>query len=327
MTTFSSNISRIRQCVDAAIKFNRKIIFMGRSMKENTKLASEIGYLPIPKTLMMNEEDVPRVPPNKICLIVAGSQGQYNSALSKLAHKKNSSIKIQNGDKVIISSDPIPGNEDEVYTLIEELTLQGADVIYPDIQDQLHASGHGNREDLKFLIRFTDPKYFIPIGGTIRHQRQYERIVESLGYDTKNAFMLKEGETVWFEKAGAHFGEVIETKNIYVDAYGIGDVGNIVLRDRKTLSTEGIVVAFLMIDNQGNLVTRPKILTRGFIFQKDEDKLIEDGVRVIEKMMTPNPGQLIDINGIKKETETNLEEYLFKQRGRRPLIIVDVIQV
>src|SRR3989344_5660528 len=174
MTTFSSNISRIRQCVEAAIKFNRKIVFLGRSMKENTRIASGIGYLPIPESLTAKDEEIMRLPPNKACIIAAGSQGQYGSALSKLANNRNPYIKIKPGDKVVFSSDPIPGSENEVYALIEELSLLGADVIYSDIQDQLHASGHGNQEDLKFLVRFTDPKYFIPIGGTIRHQHQYQ---------------------------------------------------------------------------------------------------------------------------------------------------------
>src|SRR3990167_6388608 len=168
MTTFSSNISRIRQCVDAAIKFNRKIVFLGRSMKENTRIAAEIGYLPIPESLNTNEVNVMKLSPNKVCIIAAGSQGQFGSALSKLANNRNPNVKIKPGDKVVFSSDPIPGSENEVYALIEELSLMGADVVYSDIQDQLHASGHGNQEDLKFLVRFTDPKYFIPIGGTVR---------------------------------------------------------------------------------------------------------------------------------------------------------------
>jgi len=233
MTTFSSNISRIRQCVEAAIKFNRKIIFLGRSMRENTRIAKEINYLPIPHNLLGKEEEVMQLPPNKVCLIVAGSQGQYGSALSKLANKMNKNVKIKAGDRVIISSDPIPGNENEVYALIEELTLQGADVVYSDIQDQLHASGHGSREDLKLLIRLTNPKYFIPIGGTVRHQQQYRKLTEELGYRSDSVFLLQEGETVWFTKNKATLGDTIETRNIYVDAYGIGDVGSIVLRDRN----------------------------------------------------------------------------------------------
>ncbi len=327
MTTFSSNISRIRQAVEAAKKFNRKIVFLGRSMRENTKLAQEIGYLPIPDTLRAKEEDVVRLPPNKVCLIVAGSQGQYDSALSKLAHKQNRFIKIHSGDKVVFSSDPIPGNEDEVYALIEELAKEGADVIYSDIQGELHASGHGNQEDLKLLVRFTNPKYFIPIGGTLRHQRQYQRIVAELGYSRENVFLLDSGQTVWFVKNKAYLGDQVETKNIYVDAYGIGDVGNIVLRDRKTLAAEGIVVVIIPIDNQIRLAARPRIISRGFVFEKGEEQLFDRALRVIEKIFKPKHNEVINVYKLQKETAADLERFFFQETGRKPLIIVDIIQI
>lgn len=327
MSTFSSNISRIRQCVDAAIKFNRKIIFLGRSMRENTKVSTQIGYLPIPESLTAEENDVSHLPPNKVCLIVAGSQGQYNSALSKLAHNRNKNIRIKQGDKVVFSSDPIPGNENEVYGVIEELALQGAEVVYSDIQDQLHASGHGNQEDIKFLIRFTDPKYFIPIGGTIRHQRQYQKLVSQMGYKKENVFLLDEGETMWFSKNEPMHGDTIETKNIYVDAYGVGDVGNLVLRDRKTLSSEGMVVAILILNKQTQLVTRPVILSRGFVFEKNEDKLFNGASALVERFLKPKKERLLDMNGIKHETGMALEDFFYKERGRRPLVVVEIIQV
>lgn len=327
MTTFSSNISRIRQCVEAAIKFNRKVVFLGRSMKQNTAAASDIGYLPIPFSLVGKEEEVMQLPPNKVCIIAAGSQGQYDSALSKIARNQNPHVRIKNGDKVVFSSDPIPGNENEVYALIEDLSLQGADVIYSDIQDQLHASGHGNQEDIKFLIRFTNPKFFIPIGGTIRHQRQYQKLATDLGYRKEQVFMLDEGNTIWFMKNDAKEGDAIETRNIYVDAYGVGDVGNIVLRDRQTLSSEGMVVAMIVIDNQGRLVTRPKLLSRGFVFEKGEDKLFDDAVGNIEKIMKPGKERVIEMTAMKKEIGKTIEDFFFKARGRRPLVMVEVIQV
>lgn len=332
MTTFSSNISRIRQCVEAAIKFNRKIIFLGRSMKEATKLASGIGYLPIPDSFLAREEDLIKLPPNKICLIVAGSQGQYGSALSKLADRQNPFIKIKPGDKVLFSSDPIPGNENEVYAIIEDLVSQGADVVYSDIADQLHSSGHGNQEDLKFLIRFTNPNFFIPIGGTVRHQKQYENLVVDMGFKRENVFSLKEGETVWFARKkdgaiGSFMGPDIDTKNIYVDAYGVGDVGNIVLRDRKTISTEGIVFAFLVVDNFGKLVVRPKIVSRGFVFEKKEEKLYKEAIFNIEKAVKSRQGKLIDIEKIRKDIINELEKFFFEKKGRKPLIAVEIIQL
>ncbi len=329
MTTFSSNISRIRQCVEAAIKFNRKIIFLGRSMKQNTEAAADIGYLPIPFTLIGKEEEIKKLPQNKICIIAAGSQGQYESALSKIARKQNRNIKIGLGDKVVFSSDPIPGNENEVYSLIEELTLQGADVVYSDVQDQLHASGHGSQEDIKFMARFTNPKYFIPIGGTVRHQRYYQNLMVDLGFKKERVFMLMEGETVWFTKQEAIQGEEIETKSIYVDAYGVGDVGNVVIRDRQSLSTEGMVVCVLILDKFGNLTTRPRFFSRGFVFEKKEDSLFEESTKLVEKSMKPNKKEntVIDMTDLKKRIGRSLEDFFYQERGRRPLVLVDVIQI
>ncbi len=327
MTTFSSNISRIRQCVEMAIKFNKKIVFIGRSMIENSRLAQEKGYLPIPKNLIATEKDLKTIPSNKICLIVAGSQGQFDSALNKMANGQNRFVKITPGDKIIFSSDPIPGNEVEVYSLIEQLTLQGAEVVYSDIRDQLHASGHGSQEDLKFLIRFTQPKYFIPIGGTPRHQRQYKQLTEKLGYLNNSAFLLNEGDTVWFDKNKAYKGEIIETKSVYIDAYGIGDVGHIVLRDRKTLSSDGIVVVVLVVDKFGKLVTKPEIISRGFVFEKVEKQLFNNALNTIEQILKPKKQRVLDLNKVKGAVIKQLENLFYKQKGRKPLVIVEAIQV
>ncbi|MCS7093347.1 MAG: ribonuclease J [Patescibacteria group bacterium] len=325
MTTFSSNISRIRQCVEAAIKFNRKIIFLGRSMKESTRLASEIGYLPIPRSLIASEEDLTRLPPNRVCLVVAGSQAQYGSAMTKLADRQNPYTKVGPGDKVIFSSDPIPGNEDEVYELIEELVSQGANVYYSDIADQLHSSGHGNQEDLKFLIRFTKPQYFIPIGGTIRHQHQYRNLVDELGFDRDRVFCLIEGETVVFYRGAASLGETIPTRTIYLDAYGVDEVASVVLRDRKTLSTEGIVIVVIVADKQGSLITRPKVFSRGFVFEKEQDFFYQESIKIIESVMRKKSGRLFEINNVKREIISLLEEFFFNQKRKTPLIVVEII--
>jgi len=327
MTTFSSNISRIRQCVDAAIKFNRKILFLGRSMRQNSDAAVELGYLSIPRSLKAKEQETSKLPPNKLCIIAAGSQGQYDSALSKIARGQNKFIKIIKGDKIVFSSDPIPGNEREVYSVIEELSINGADVVYPDIQEQLHASGHGSQEDLKMLARFTNPKFFLPIGGTLRHQRQYEKLVTDMGYKNESLMLLNEGETVWFTKTEMKRGETVETKSIYVDAYGIGDIGNMVLRDRKTLSSDGMVVAVLVVNGDNQLATKPKFFSRGFVFEKNEDTLFDDAGDRLEKSLNKSQGKIVDQDNYKAMAGRELEKFFFEKRGRRPLVLVDVIQV
>lgn len=327
MSTFSSNISRIRQCVEAAKKFNRKVAFMGRSMRDNTAMAAEIGYLPELRDLLIRDDQVMRLAPNKVCLIVAGSQGQYNSALAKLASKQHKFIQIKPGDAVVFSSDPIPGNENEVYGIIEDLVLLGADVVYPDVQEQLHASGHGNQEDIKFLARFVDPAYFIPIGGTVRHQRGYQNLMVEMGYKKEKVLLLDEGDTVIFEKRIARKGPKIPTKTIYVDAYGVGDVGSVILRDRQIISTDGMVVALVLLDSQNQLVAKPNIISRGFVFEQREEQLMGEATAIIESVLRIKGGGTLRLDSFKKEIADKLEQLFLESKGRKPLIVVEVVQV
>ncbi len=327
MTTFSSNISRIRQCVEAAIKYNRKICFLGRSVRENTRLAKTIGYLPIPEKFLIREEEVNRFAANKVCFIIAGSQGQFNSALSKVANNENKNVKIKDGDRVIFSSDPIPGSENEVYNLIERLSLLKATVVYSDIHNQLHASGHGNQEDLKFLIRFTNPRYLLPIGGTIRHQRQYLELAKDLGYHERQVVLLQEGETYWFGRDKGSLGQSIKTKNIYVDAYGVGDVGNVILRDRQTLAKEGMVVLNLIIDQSGQLLIRPQFISRGFTFGKDEKIIFAEAEKETERLFNLKKPKKQDVKNFKHELIKSLESFFHKKTGREPLVVVEIIEI
>lgn len=327
MTTFSSNISRIRQCVESAIKFNRKICFLGRSMRQNTTLAHNINYLPIPREYSIKEEELRKYPPNQICLIVAGSQGQYDSALSKIANNLNKNVKVKKGDTVIFSSDPIPGYENEVYDLIERLSMAGASIVYSDIHEQLHASGHGNQEDLKLLMRLTQAQYLIPIGGTVRHQQQYLQLAKELDYSENQVFLMREGETRWFELNKTYKGEAVATKNIFVDAYGIGDVGNVILRDRETLSQEGIVIIILMISQDNEFITKPQFISRGFVFGKGEKQLFEKAERDIEKMLKTKEEPKINWDHKKQSLIKRLENLFYKETGREPLVAVEVIQV
>ncbi len=327
MTTFSSNISRIRQCVEVAQKLNRKVAFLGRSMRENTQAARELGYLPRMDACLIKEEQINRFPPNKICMIVAGSQGQFDSALAKISRGDNPNVRITKGDKIVFSSDPIPGNEIEVYDLVEELIKKGAEVIYPSVSDQLHASGHGNIDDLKFLIRFINPKYFVPIGGTLRHQRQYQRIIKELGYPENSVFLLEDGDSLWIERSRSYLGKKIEIKTIYVDAYGVGDVGNIVLRDRKNLASEGIVVVILTVDNNFRLLSQPRIVTRGFIYEKNEEDLLNQSKKIVAQILKPKKEKIFKIINIKREIINKLEEFYFQIKGRKPLVIVEIINL
>lgn len=324
MTTFSSNVSRIRQCMEAALLCGRQVCFLGRSMKENTQLANKIGYLPFNYHVVIKEDQISRFPPNKLCLIVAGSQGQYDSALSKLANNDYSYTKIEKNDKIVFSSDPIPGQENEVYDLIERLSILGADVVYTDIKDQLHASGHGNQEDLKLLIRITCPRYLLPIGGTTRHQRQYLKLAKELGYQDNDVILLQEGQTLWFKQGGYYYGEKIPIKNVFVDAYGIGDVGNIIIRDRQKLAKEGFIVLSLIIDKKKTYLKKVQFVSRGFVFGSDQkfifkkaEKKVFDFFHKYQKKTEKDRflNQLLKI----------LERFFLEITGREPLIVIEII--
>lgn len=332
MTTFASNISRIRQCVEAAVKFNRKVIFLGRSMSKNTAAAAEIGYLPIPEKLLGDEHEAMRLPPNKVCIIATGSQGQDGSAISRIAQNEHKTVKVLPGDKVFFSSDPIPGNEEVVYGMIEQLSLRGAEIIYSDTSEQIHASGHGNIDDLKLLLRFTKPRYAVPIGSTIRHHQQYQKLCMDLGHKKENVLLLNEGETITFEPGGkVRRSEVIETDSVYVDAYGVGDVGNEVLRDRRTLAAEGIVLILLQIDGSTRRVEDPRIISRGFVYEQTEGKLLSFAsgmVRdlVAQKLSVVGPREAtMEVPSIKKEVIRILEKFFMNETGRRPLVIAEVV--
>ena len=325
MTTFSSNISRIHQCIETAIKYNRKICFIGRSMKTNTLLAQRIKYLPIPHKQLAKEEDLQRYAPSKLCIIIAGSQGQYDSALSKLANRENPHISVKRGDRVVFSSDPIPGYENEVYDLIEGLSRAGASVVYSDIHGELHASGHGNQEDLKLLMRLTKPRCLIPIGGTVRHQLQYLELAKEIGHGEKDVFLLDETDTVWFERGKTYRGDKVPSKNIFVDAYGVGDVGNVVLRDRQTLSQEGMVAVVLILDAEYRTITAPQYISYGFIGKADRQGIFSKSENVIGKILERRKHE--GLESMRSFMIKELETFFCRETGRKPLVAVEIIQV
>ncbi|MFQ5452101.1 MAG: ribonuclease J [Candidatus Paceibacterota bacterium] len=327
MTTFSSNISRIRQATEAAVKFGRKVCFLGRSMKQNTDVAKDIGYLPLQKKNQIQEHQIAKFPPSKICLVVAGSQGQFGSALSKVSMGRHQFVKISKGDKVLFSSDPIPGNEQRQSDVIESLILQGADVVYTSIEEQLHTSGHGNQEELKLLMRLVKSKYLFPIGGTVKHQRQYAKLARSMGYNDNQMYLLKDGQTLWFEGGRARIGETVPVKNVYVDAYGVGDVGNIILRDREKLGKEGVVTVALVVNGESKLVSGPDFLSNGFIHESEYKQIFGKAKGVIENILTPSKGKTFSKPNAEKRIISSLGKYFRDATGRRPLVSVYIAVV
>lgn len=328
-TTQSSNISRIQLAIDIALRHGKKIAFFGRSIDQNTEEAVKIGYMKFPRESILLDRDLRRVPREKQFLIVAGSQGQPDSALSRIANDSHRFVRIEDGDTVVFSADPIPGNEYNVNALIEQLYRKGARVSYSDIMEDLHVSGHGSQGDLMLMLSVVGPRYVLPIGGTYRHMMQYRRLAEELGFDKREILIPEEGQVLEFFAQGApRVIETIELENVMVDGLGVGDVGNVVLRDRQTIATEGIVVVVVPIErSSGRVTAQPDIISRGFIYMKESGSLIDKARRIVSDSLRLKKGQMIDWQFVRKQIENNLSRFLSSETGRHPLIVPVIVEV
>lgn len=328
-TTQSSNISRIQQAVNVAIRNNRKIAFLGRSIEANVQVSRRLGYLEYPDMFVVNEKELKRIPGKEMALIVTGSQAQPRSVLTRIAEGVHKNVAIRPGDVVVFSADPIPGYENAVHTLIDTLTASGARVAYSDITDELHVSGHGAAHDLALMIGLTRAKYLFPIGGTIRHMRHYADMAQNMGYNAKNIILPIEGNILEFDANGNfHMGKRIDLKNIMVDGLGVGDIGSVVLRDRQTMANEGIVIVVVPVDhNTGQVTAEPDIISRGFVYMKESAGLMESAKRVVTRSLESKHTPITDWRFIRNQIEDNLQEFLYKETHRNPLILSVVIEV
>lgn len=308
MTTFSSNISRVRQCIDAAIEFNRKVCFLGRSMKRNMEIAFEEGYIPKRQDLVIDEKDLSKYPPNRVCVILTGSQGEFGAALDKVASRRHPFVKMQKTDRVFFSSDPIPGNETHVQELIETIIEQGAEVVYTAVRDQLHASGHGSQEDHKLLARLVKPRYVMPIGTTVKHSRAYANVMGTLGYREEDIFMMHDGEPLVLEKGKIYREPKIPLKEMLVDGSSIGDVGTTIINERKSLGKEGVLLVVI----HGTTVD---LESHGFIFY--EKSLFKK----IEALVVSLIGKYKDREQLKKAIENEVGGFVYTQIQRNPVIM------
>lgn len=328
-TTQSSNISRIQQAINVAVRNNRKIVFLGRSIVENVEVTKKLKYLNFPDIFVVHENQMKKHKPEELALIVTGSQAQPNSALMRMAEGVHKSARVQPGDVVVFSADPIPGYENAVHNLIDVLTAAGASVSYSEVVDELHVSGHGAANDLALMIGLTHPKYIIPIGGTFRQMKHYSEMAGRMGYKEHQVLLPIDGEIVTFTSDHkVKKGEKINLKNIMVDGLGIGDIGNVVLRDRQTMANEGIVIVVVPIDqNSGEIAAEPDIISRGFVYMKESTQLIHDAKQVVIKALHLKQGKMIDWQFVRKQIEGRLEEFLFRETRRRPLILAVVMRV
>lgn len=327
VTTQSSNISRIQQAINVSAKHNRRVCFLGRSVKQNVEVAQKLGYILAPNSIVISEKEIKKYPANHISLIVAGSQGQIESALARIASSDHKYASINKGDLVVFSADPIPGNEEAVHSLIDDLVDLGAEVSYSEVFEDLHVSGHGSQNDLMLLLSLTKPHYIIPIGGTKRHMYHYKNLALSHGYKSKDIFLLENGNQLIFKNREASLDGSIDVENIMVDGLGIGDVGHIVLRDRKKMAEDGIVVIIVPLEkSKGRIAGQVDIISRGFVYMKESEKLISQTRQAV--IDTMKRGKITsDFQYLKKLIEDGVERLLYKKTHRRPMVVVVLIEV
>lgn len=333
VTTFSSNISRWKQAIDVSLRHGRKILLIGRSIKQNIRIALKLKYLPYQPNIFIPKRLLSKYPSQELTVLIAGAQAQTGSSLDRLVVGELEELTIKPGDKVVFSSDYIPGNETSIYSLIDKLYRLGAEVSYTDIKSDVHVSGHGCQDDLGKLIQMVQPKYLLPIGGNFRHMVAYQRLAEQRGYQKSQVLLPDDGQTVEFFDGQVRLGKTIETKKIMVDALGIGDVGNVVLRDRKILAEEGIVVAIITLDQTtGALVGEPEIVSRGFVYIKENFALLDGAKKETFRALKEKKGVeqtkiKRDLRFLRSRIQGYLEQYFFTQTGRRPMILPVIIEV
>lgn len=327
VATFSSNVHRVQQVINSSITYGRKVAFSGRSMEKISQIAMDLGYLKVPKNTIIKLDDIHKYPDNKVTIITTGSQGEPMSALSRIASGSHKNIGLKEGDYIIISASPIPGNTKLITKLIDILISKGAEVIY-DAMEEVHVSGHACREELKLIHSLIKPKYFVPVHGEYRHLKEHAELAKSLGMDEKNIFLLDNGDVLELTGKKAVKAKSIHTGTVYVDGSGVGDVGNIVLRDRKVLSQDGILTAVLAIDKESKeIISGPDIISRGFVYVKDSNDLLSEATTLIEREVENClANDIVDWYSIKSKIKSSLGQFLYTKTKRKPMIIPVIVE-
>ncbi|MBS3994706.1 MAG: ribonuclease J [Alkaliphilus sp.] len=328
VATFSSNVHRVQQIINAANKFNRKVAFSGRSMLNVVNVSRELGYLTIASDMLIDINDLNKYPENEIVVITTGSQGEPMSALSRMAASDHKKLVVQPGDLVILSATPIPGNEKTVSRVVNQLFQKGANVIYEALAD-VHVSGHACQEEIKLMHTLIKPQFFIPVHGEYRHLIQHAKLAESLGMDSENIFTIENGEVVEVSKEGARRAGNVASGNILVDGLGVGDVGNIVLRDRKHLSEDGLmVVVVTMAKESGILLSGPDIISRGFVYVRESEDLMDEARSVVRNSLkTCQNNDIREWAVLKSAIKDSLREFLYQKTKRSPMILPIIMEV
>jgi ribonuclease J len=327
VASFASNIHRVQQIVNFAAKYGRKVALVGRSMLNVVRTAVKLGYLSFPEDTIIDIDRINKLKPEQVVIITTGSQGEPMSALARIASSTHKKVEITEGDLVIISANPIPGNEKFVYRVINDLFKQGADVIYDSLAET-HVSGHAKQEELKLMHRLIKPKFFMPAHGEYRMLKKHARLAMSLGMDEKNIFIMQNGKVLELSRKTATLNGSVQSGSILVDGLGVGDVGDVVLRDRKILSEDGLIVVVATVDPKGNLLAGIEVMSRGFVYVKESEELIEEVRNIAREVLLKNINKKgNNYSGSKNAIKDELSNFLYRKTMRRPMIIPVIVEV
>ena len=328
VTTFASNVDRLQQIIDVAARYGRKVAVTGRSMENAMKVSTELGYMNIPEGVLMDLNHIKTLPRDKVCIITTGSQGETMSALSRMAFSTHRQVDIMPGDRIIISASTIPGNEQAMGNVINELYRKGAEVLN-ERERALHVSGHACQEELKIIHALTRPKFFIPVHGEQRHLRLHAKLAQEMGMESDHVIISEIGRVIEITPNSAKLAGTVTAGQVFVDGYGVGDVGSVVLRDRRHLAQDGmIVVVMAMSGEDGSLVSGPDLITRGFVYVKESEGLMEELRQVaLEAIDSVDVRYSTDWSAIKGTVKADLSNYLYKKTKRSPMILPVIMEV
>ena len=324
IATFASNVDRVQQIINSAYKYGRKVVVEGRSMVNVITTASELGYLNIPENTLIDIDQMKNYPDNQMVLVTTGSQGESMAALSRMAASIHKKVVIKPGDTIIFSSNPIPGNEKAVSKVINELSAKGADVIFQDV----HVSGHACQEEIKLIYSLVHPKYALPVHGEYRHLKAQAKLAESLGIPKDHIFIMSSGDVMELNQDSARITGRVQTGAVFVDGLGVGDVGNIVLRDRQHLSEEGIMIVVLTLEKHSNqLLAGPDIVSRGFVYVRESEDLMGAARVTVEDALDECLRHRVsDWGKIKSVIKDSLGDFVWKKTKRRPMILPIIME-
>ena len=328
VTTFASNVDRIQQVISVAAKYGRKVAVTGRSMENAMKVSVELGYMSIPDGVLVDINHIKSLPDNKVCIITTGSQGETMSALTRMAFSTHKQVDIRAGDRVIISASAIPGNENAIGSVINELYRKDAEVVNERL-GELHVSGHACQEELKIIHALVKPKFFIPVHGEQRMLKTHAKLARDMGMDPRRIIISDIGKVIEFTPNSAKINGTVPAGKVFVDGYGVGDVGSVVLRDRKHLAEDGMIVAVVSMSGEdGSVVSGPDIITRGFVYVKESEGLIEELRRVaVNALENCQRDHCTDWAAIKTEMKNDLSNFLYKKTKRNPMILPVIMEV